>query len=162
MKNIVLVGFATSGKTTVGKLLAQQLGLQFVDVDEQIVQLCGDTIANVFQQKGELFFRRTENTVVEQLCQTQNTVVACGGGSVLAPKFSALAQNSTVVWLQIDTQTAFERIDQSRPLFWQMHPKQLAQTMETRNFYYQTFAKICIDANGKTPQQIVEEICKAL
>ena len=83
MKNIILIGMMGCGKTTAGRLLAQQLGRPFVDCDELMEGHTGRTIAEIFAQDGERGFRSLESQVLEQLSNQEGLVIATGGGAVL-------------------------------------------------------------------------------
>src|SRR5437773_12176957 len=85
MKNLVLVGFMGSGKTSTGKLAAQRLGLTFVDMDDLIEERHNQTISKIFETKGEAFFREHERKLVRELVARQGHSIATGGGVVLDP-----------------------------------------------------------------------------
>ena len=85
MKNIVLVGFMGSGKTTVGKLLAEQTGMPLVDMDTQIEERAGKTINEIFAQDGEPHFRALEREMAQELASKTGQIISTGGGIVLNP-----------------------------------------------------------------------------
>ena len=100
MKNIVLIGMPGTGKSTVGKALAERLGYEFVDADDLIVQTTGKTLPEILRQDGLEAFYEIENKVGTDLNRT-HTVIATGGSMVLYPEAMAhLKENSTVIWLQ--------------------------------------------------------------
>jgi len=119
MKNLVLVGFMGSGKTAAGKRVARRLGLKFVDMDDIIEHQLGMKISQVFEQKGEPFFRQHERALVQELAGGQDQVIATGGGVVLNPEnirdFSA---SGVVICCWVDARVAYERTKHTkhRPL----------------------------------------------
>jgi shikimate kinase len=115
MKNLVLVGFMGSGKTSAGRLVAPRLGLRFVDMDEVIEQRQGRTIAQIFADQGEPFFRQLERDLVRELAAQQGLCIATGGGVVLDPdNCRDLAQTGIVICCWVDADTAYQRTRTSR------------------------------------------------
>jgi len=160
MKSIVLIGFAAAGKTTVGQLLASSLGCSFVDCDQLLQQATGQSIEQMLG-KGENYFRQQENLLLAAL-PTQNSVIACGGGSVLCSSFANFAKDCTVVWLQVDVATCMDRLGQAiRPLHDGKSPAQLQQMMAKRNTIYSKYANLVVDAKG-TPTQVAQKISAQL
>ena len=103
MKNIVLVGMPGSGKTTIGKELAERLGRQFVDTDALIVQNAGCSIPEIFQAHGQEYFRKLETEAIAQVGKSSSLVIATGGGCVtINGNYPLLRQNSTVFWIKRD------------------------------------------------------------
>lgn len=154
---VVLIGFASSGKTTVGKLLADRLGVAFVDVDDL-------TYAhyNAKDNWDEQQFRAAEQAVVDQL-KVDNCVVACGGGTPVQPNFNKLTQGNTVVWLQVSASTVAARLGNvSRPLFDGKSVDQLSDFVSKRSQIYKQVASFTVVADDKTPLQVVDEILELL
>ena len=111
MKNIVLIGMPGTGKSTVGKALADRLGYDFVDTDDLIVQTTGKTLPEILRQDGLEAFYEIENKVGTDLNRT-HTVIATGGSMVLYPEAMAhLKEGSTVIWLQ----TPFSQLEKRMP-----------------------------------------------
>lgn len=159
----VLIGFATAYKSTVAKQLSQKLNLPVCDVDETIQRQTGKTITQIFAEHGEDYFRTLESNLLLQLSQTENCVISCGGGSVLSPDFQKLAQNATVIWLQVDEQNVTSRLDgRSRPLFDGLTEQQLATKIDLRTPFYQKYATVLVDTNNKTSQQVFDALCQQL
>ena len=99
--NLVLVGMPGSGKTTVGRLLAEKLGRTFVDADEEIVRAAGMSIPEIFEKHGEAWFRELETQVLAQLGQRSGIVLATGGGCVLFERnYPLLRQNGRLYRLR--------------------------------------------------------------
>ena len=160
MKSIVLIGFAAAGKSTIGKLLADKLGCNFVDCDQLLVAQQGKSVSQLFEY-GEQHFRALENNLLATL-PTQDTVIACGGGAVENANFKLFVQDATVVWLQIDVDTCIARLGQTaRPLQDGKTACQLVEFMQKRNDLYRQFATITVDANG-TIDQVTDQILGAL
>ena len=113
--NIALIGMPGSGKTTVGKLLAQALGKPFVDADEALEQQAGRTIPQIFAEDGENYFRRLESETIAQISREGGQIIATGGGVVLRPEnIENLRQNSLLIWL--DKQPENLSLADNRPL----------------------------------------------
>ena len=119
MKNLVLVGFMGSGKTDAGKLAAARLGMTFVDMDEIIEQRHGQAISQIFETKGEAFFRQQERALVRELAYRQDRVIATGGGVVLNPNnLRDFNRTGVVICCWVDAKVAYERTKNTkhRPL----------------------------------------------
>src|SRR5436309_490780 len=109
MKNLVLVGFMGSGKTAAGKLAAEKLALTFVDMDTVIERRTGLTVSQLFEQKGEPFFRQQERAIVQELAGQQDQVIATGGGIILNPdNIRDFSRTGVVVCCWVDARVAFE------------------------------------------------------
>ncbi len=118
-KPIALVGLMGVGKSTIGRRLAQRIGLPFVDADAEIVAAAGMTISEIFERFGEAHFRDGERRVIARLFDGQRRVVATGGGAFINPETRALMlHNAFVVWLDADIPTLVERVRRrnDRPL----------------------------------------------
>lgn len=118
-RNIVLVGFMGSGKTSVGRLVARELQREFVDADHEIEKREGCDIPTIFSAAGETEFRRIERAVIRDLAARQNLVIAPGGGAVLDPDNVAdLARTGLVICLRVKPETVLARVgeDTNRPL----------------------------------------------
>ena len=118
-RNLVLVGFMGSGKTSVGRLVARQLGREFVDADHEIEKRENCDIPTIFSAAGETEFRRIEREVIRDLSARENLVIAPGGGAVLNPENLAdLARTGTVICLRAAPETVLARVghDTNRPL----------------------------------------------
>jgi shikimate kinase len=110
--NIVLIGYRGSGKSSIGKKLAAELWMEFIDTDELIAKRAGKTIREIFTQHGEEHFRDLEEQAVAEAAARDNTVIAAGGGVVLrAANVVALKKNGKIIWLQADPQTLFANIN---------------------------------------------------
>ena len=158
---ITLTGFMGSGKTTVGKVLADFLGCPFFDLDDLVVKKAGKSIPDVFAQDGEPAFRQLEARVLRQMVDkyAENTVVlALGGGAVLAPASAALLQEKTVcIYLRATLETLLARLEgetAGRPLA----DADLAARLSARTPVYEQTAHVVIDTDGLSPEEIADEI----
>lgn len=156
MENIILIGMPGSGKTTIGKLLAQHLGREFVDADAVLEQRAGRPITQIIPLEGEAVFRAMETEVLQDLGKRSGLVLATGGGCVTRPEnYGALHRNGTIVWLQRPTALL---PTEGRPLSMAGHLEELYQK---RAPLYGAFEDIIVENCG-TPQETVAEILKKL
>src|SRR3972149_10794515 len=109
--NIILIGFRGTGKTTIGKMLAQRLGKEFVDADEYLEKKEGNTIKDIFAEGGEKLFREIETQIIAELCRLDNRVRATGGGAILQEEnVRALKKSGIIILLEADADTIYKRI----------------------------------------------------
>jgi shikimate kinase len=152
------------GKTTAGKLAAKKLGCGFTDTDDLIVRTLGMTIPEIFDQKGEPFFRKTEAEIVKSLCG-KTVLAACGGGAMLNPDTAAAAKasGSAIVFLDVPFETCYERIsgDTNRPIVMSSTKEELEQLYNTRREIYLRHATVCVDC-GASPMEAAEHIAAAV
>ena len=158
---ITLTGFMGSGKTTVGKVLADFLGCPFFDLDEVVVKKAGKSIPEIFAQDGEAAFRQLEARLLRQMVEkyTENTVVlALGGGAVMNPASAALLNEKTVcIYLRATLETLLERLSgetAGRPLA----DDGLAERLAAREPVYEETAHVVIDTDGLSPDEVADEI----
>lgn len=119
MKNIVLTGFMGTGKTSVGRILAYRLGLEFIDTDEEIEKVTGKTIQDLFSRYGSIRFRSEETLVIKKLSDREGLVIATGGGAVLNPEnVAALKKKGVVVLIRSSPEVIRKRVrsGRNRPL----------------------------------------------
>ncbi len=156
--NVILVGMMGSGKTTVGRMLAKQLGKTFIDSDEEIQKRTGVTIPHIFDVEGEAGFRQRESAIVQELLKRDNIVLATGGGAVLDVHNRArMRKNGTVVYLKSSVYDLWQRTrhDRNRPLLQTADPRAKLQALfELRNPLYTEAADIVIHT-GKQNVQIL-------
>ncbi|GIK57753.1 MAG: shikimate kinase [Chloroflexi bacterium] len=160
MKNIVLTGFMGTGKTTVGRLLAERLGFGFVDTDELIVWRDGRTIPDIFAQEGEAYFRQLETAVALELAAQSNLVIATGGRLMLDEvNARALERHGRVFCLTATPDAILARVQNEgrRPLLHVPDPAaQIERLLAERREGYGRYPQI--ETTGKTAETVVEEI----
>ena len=161
--NIVLIGFMGSGKTTVGKAIAKECNMEFLDTDAYIEQQAGKTIKEIFEEDGEAYFRKLETTVLEQLNATVNhTVFSTGGGMPLRIENARLLKEiGKVYYLTAANQVIYERVkgDTNRPLLQGEDPYgKICRLMKERGPLYEAAADVVIDTNSND----LEEVCSIL
>ncbi len=165
---IVLIGPPSSGKSTIGRLLAERLGAEFVDVDELIEQRTGKLIGEIFASDGEPAFRELETaTTIEVVTdpERQDTrVIALGGGAVTSEKIRAALAAYRVVWLQVGIAAAAKRIglNTARPLLLGNVRGQLIKLMREREPLYARAATISVATDNREPAELVESIIAGL
>lgn len=160
---VVLIGAPGAGKSTVGALLAQSLDCKFVDSDLVIEEQEKMSIASIFIEKSESYFRNVEKSVVLNLLSSEKGVVSLGGGSVLDSEIRQALSALPVVWLQISLADAVERVglNQSRPLLLGNVRGNMKKLLTERNHVYESVATIKVDASS-SPQAIVRSITEKL
>jgi shikimate kinase len=149
-----------TGKSTVGKLLAERVGWQFSDTDEVIVSRAEMPISEIFSNHGEAYFRSLESNVLREILNVGNQVLATGGGAVLAEENRiCMLQNGFVVALKADPEVIIRRVsmDQSRPLLQGNLQERVHSLLEQRKHAYH-FAHAMINTSNLTTEQIVKQI----
>ena len=157
MKNIVLIGMPSCGKTTIGKRLAERLNLPFIDTDEEIVKREGRSIPEIFSTEGELYFRDVESEVVKDLAQHKGVVISCGGGVVLREENAlALQKNGILFFIKRDVNALST---EGRPL--SKDVETLKKMEKERLPLYEKYADFTI-INDKTVDSAAEDIMRVL
>jgi len=164
-QNVILTGFMGTGKSTVGRLLAEQLNYSFRDLDSLIVEKEGTSINTIFADRGESYFREVESSVLKSVSQESSLIVSTGGGAVIRQENRCLMHKSgVVVNLTATPETILQRLhsDAERPLL--RDSKSLAQIqilLSERESYYAE-ADIRIDTDGKNVEDVAREILNFL
>lgn len=154
MENTVLVGMPGCGKSTIGELLAVQLGKRFVDADAEIVRMAQMPIPNIFEKFGEDGFRKMETKVLAEIGQQSGLVISTGGGCVTREEnYPLLHQNGTIYWIQRETSSL---PTDGRPL---SQKGKLEQMYRDRKPLYERFADHIVSNNG-TVEEAVNAILK--
>jgi shikimate kinase len=159
---VVIIGPPGSGKTTVGKALADRLAVGFRDTDTDVETVAGKPIGEIFIDDGESHFRALERAAVAKALTEHDGVLALGGGAILALQTRELLAGHTVVYLEVGLSDAMKRIGlgAARPLLVLNPRSQLRKLMEERRPIYEGLATIIAVTDGRDPADIVEEIVK--
>lgn len=169
-KSIFLIGYRGTGKSSVARALAELVGLDAIDSDDLIEHRAGKSIARIFAENGEEFFRDLEEQTVAELCAAKPAVVALGGGAVLRPATrKRLAGAGDVVWLTAQPETLAARISADRDTT-QRRPgltsrgvlAEIKQVLADRTPIYRECATLVVDTEGRSPQQVAEAIYSSI
>lgn len=162
---VVLVGPPGAGKTTVGRVLARRLGLEFTDVDTLIVERAGKPISEIFTQDGEPAFRAMECEVVAEALTATSGVLALGGGSVLAAETRERLRGHEVVYLTVGLADGLRRTGMStaRPLLAGVNPRATFRALlEARTPLYREVATIEVDTVRRNTNQVARAVLEAM
>ena len=162
-KNLVLTGMMGVGKSTVGKRLARKLKLKFIDIDRIIEKKEKKTISEIFQIKGEDYFRKIEKRITLAILKKNNSVIALGGGAFINPTIRKESENSSIsFWLDLKLDSLLIRLKnvKKRPLLNQENLKETINKIysERKKFYNRSDFRI--KCNSMTIDQIVGKIIK--
>jgi shikimate kinase len=155
-----------AGKTTIGRLIAKKTGLNFFDSDVEIERKTGVKIPLIFELEGEAGFRKREASVLAELCQLENIVLATGGGAVLLPENrTELKAHGKIVYLRGQVEDLWQRTrhDKSRPLLQGVDMREkLSQLYEVRDPIYLALADYVVSTGSQSAQEICDEIMQLL
>lgn len=165
--NIALIGFMGTGKTAVGKVLAEKLGRKFVELDSLIEQKAGKSIPDIFQQDGEADFRELEIEVTKEVSKDKNLVIACGGGIVLNKiNIDRLRQQSRIVYLTASLGVILKRVSGEageRPLLKAAsRALNIRELLGFRKPFYEGAADIIINTSKLDINSVAEQIINKL
>lgn len=163
MKNYILIGFMGAGKTTVGKILAKEKGMDFVDTDERIVSEQKRNIPDIFAEDGEVHFRDLETDLLKRMQEdTVHAVISAGGGMPVRPENRELLRSlGCVVFLSVEKQTILERVqsDGSRPMLnGNDLEARVEQLMRERESLYRQTAHVTVRTDGRSVHQVMRII----
>ena len=162
---VYLIGYRATGKSTVARVMAEQLGWEWVDADQQIQQLAGNSIADIFREQGETVFRDLETQVVMDLSRKQHAVVSLGGGAVVREQNRKQVQTTGfAIWLRASLETIMARLA-ADPVTRSQRPNltsvgghdEVRQLLEARNPIYDECSHAVIDTDGKTIAEVVHD-----
>ena len=166
---IFLIGFMGAGKTHWGRLLSQKLGLPFFDLDEQVTSHAGKSIADIFKEEGEEFFRLQEKDVLHIITESHDSfVMACGGGSpCYFNNIDYMNRSGTTVWINAPLDTLFYRLadeKDKRPLIRELSDQQLKafihKKFADRRIYYEQ-ADLTVDEEPVELDRLIEKVFHA-
>lgn len=161
---VVLVGPPGAGKSTVGRLLADRLGVAYRDTDADIEQAAGKAIPEIFIDEGEPHFRALERAAVRAALEGHDGVLSLGGGSIMDDGTRALLAGLPVVFLEVGLHDAVRRVglDAPRPLLAVNPRQQWRELMEARRPLYTEVARVVVSTDARTPQDVAAAVLDAL
>ncbi len=167
--NIYLIGYRCTGKSTVGRWLAEQLGWAFVDSDEEIVRTHGMTIQHIVAAQGWEGFRIKEKRAMERICAMDRRVVGTGGGVILDPdNVSRMQKTGVVFWLKAGPRTIRQRMkkDRSGPLRPSLTAtgtdREVEEVLSQREPLYRRAAEFAIETDGLSPESVGQQVAERM
>lgn len=158
-RNLILIGFMGTGKTTIGKRVAKSIGFRFIDTDSLIEKKAGKSIPQIFQESGEDTFRDIETEVLKECREKSDQVISTGGGIVTRPEnLEILKSAGYVIWLKASPEIIFERVsrNRNRPLVQTQNPEQtIKDLLQQRAALYAGAQHLSINTDELT----MEETC---
>jgi len=165
-KNIFIIGSMGSGKTSIGKMLAQKNCLSFLDTDHEIIRSCGYSIPDIFEKFGEEHFRDLETEQLRKMNTIENHVISTGGGIILRDDNKKLMKDlGIIIFLDINIDSQVDRVKnrKNRPLLSNKNLKDnLLSLKEIRDPIYKKISNYIIDVSGKERDQVINEIQKII
>jgi shikimate kinase len=164
-RSIVLVGLMGAGKTSIGRRLAERLGLPFVDADHEIVAAAGKSIPDIFAEHGEEHFRDGERKVIARLLENGSQVLATGGGAFMNDETRAgIKQHGVSIWLKADVATLLERVAKrgGRPLLESDDPEGVLRRLAEVRYPVYALADITVESTNAKHQNTVNDVIRAL
>ena len=163
-ENLILIGFMGTGKTSLGKLLANRLGRGFIDLDQKIERDANMTIPEIFEKHGEKYFRELEKKAVREVSERKNLVIATGGGTVKDAENVRLLKNSgVIICLTTEPEEIFRRTERrgERPVLDGSEDRlaTIKKLLAEREIFYSQ-ADYTIDTTDWSPLQIMNDICE--
>lgn len=157
---VILIGAPGSGKTTVGRALARELGVEFVDSDAEIEKLAGMSIADIFIDRGEAAFRDLETAALRTALVEASGVLSLGGGVILRSENRELLTGQPVVWLEVTLADAADRVGlaTSRPVLVGNVRGKLMELLQERTPLYMEVARYRVSTHMKKPSEIAAEV----
>ena len=161
---IILIGFMGVGKTSVGKQLARKLNFNFIDTDYEIERLTNKSIPDIFEQYGENYFRKLENSILEKFVKNEDIVMATGGGIITTKEnYNILKNEVKVIFLDGSVETIINHVQNERnqrPLLKESEnlSKKIEELLSIRYEKYIEVSDILIDINGKNIDEVISQI----
>jgi len=164
-RSVVLIGFMAAGKTAVGRALASELGFEFCDTDEMVASTAGLTVEEIFAAEGEQRFRELERDAVIRAAARPGRVIACGGGAVLSVRnYGVLKGAGPIVYLRTSADELIARLGrgEGRPLLGGDPAEAVPRMLSERAPAYETAAEVTVDTDGRSPEDVAQEIAGQL
>ena len=164
-KTIVLVGIMGAGKSTVGKILADRLGMRFFDADQEIERAAGCTITDFFEKYGEVEFRKGEERVISRILAGEPCVLATGGGAFMSEATRLLIKKmATSVWLRVSFEVLAKRLEKrsDRPLLQTTDPQQTLKALIKKRYPIYNDADFIVDAENDGVDITVSKVIECL
>jgi shikimate kinase len=164
-RSIVLVGLMGAGKSTVGRRLAQKLGLDFTDADAEIERAAGKTVPDIFRDHGEAYFRDGERKVIARLLETGPQVLATGGGAFMNEETrNNIARLGISVWLKADMDLLMKRVRRrdNRPLLKAEDPEEVMRQLIAQRYPVYGQADVTVESRDVPHNSIVSDVIRAL
>lgn len=164
MTTCVLVGIPGAGKSSIGRELAKQLDVPFIDTDRVVEMQAGKSVAEIFVQDGEASFRELEEAAVLQSLEHPTAVVSLGGGSILSSAVRTALSHHLTIWLQTSVASALRRtnMNQNRPLLIEAPRATLMKLLEQREQFYREVSDQVIETDNKNIKVLVDQIMSQL
>lgn len=154
------------GKSTIGRTLARELKMDFIDSDHELEQRTGATVSLIFDIEGEEGFRKREAQIVQELAERNNIVMATGGGSIIDEENrKALRKNGTVVYLSASVETQLTRVrnTKNRPMLQEGDPREILDQLNiVRDPIYREEADFVFATDDRSPANVARDIAKEL
>ena len=160
----IIIGAPGAGKTSVGRRVAERLGVEFRDSDAAIEQRAGKPVSDIFLSEGESEFRRLEREVIAESLKDVDGVLSVGGGAVLDPDTREAFSRHTVVWLEVDLGTATTRVgmNSARPLLMGIVRGTMTTMLNERTPLYEEVATVTVDTSGRPLKDVVNNVVAEL
>ena len=161
-ENLVFLGMMGSGKSSIGLIVSKKLKIDFIDTDHEIEKKAGMTIFNIFEKKGEIYFRDLEELITLKSLKKKKTVISLGGGAILNDKVKKeVFENHISFWLNWEDKTLIERIkdNRKRPLVFKLTKTEVIDLIKKRSIVYSK-AMYKINCENLTKNEIVKKIIK--
>ncbi|MFN7011550.1 MAG: shikimate kinase [Allorhizobium sp.] len=164
-RNLIFVGLMGAGKSAIGRMTASQLGLPFIDTDNEIERVSRMTISELFAAYGEEEFRALETRVIKRLLRSGPRVISTGGGAFINEKTRKQIERGGIsLWLKADLEVLWERVNKRdhRPLLKTENPKQTLENLMNQRYPIYALADMTIQSRDERKETIVREVLEAI